>query len=67
VPGFAELMLDDPTPSLAGKPRERAQHIHDAGRHLLALIDDVLDVTRAPASASRSCVRWSRQWAGAWR
>jgi len=45
VLGFAQLMLDDPTHSLAFKQRERAQRIRDAGRHLLALIDDVLDLT----------------------
>ncbi|HUG21340.1 PAS domain-containing protein [Piscinibacter sp.] len=45
VLGFAQLMIEDPSDALAGKQRERVQHIHNAGRHLLALIDDVLDLT----------------------
>src|SRR5205814_8219128 len=45
VLGFAQLMLDDPAQTLAEKQRERTQRIHEAGRHLLALIDDVLDLT----------------------
>src|SRR5204863_490582 len=38
VLGFAQLMLDDPAQTLAEKQRERTQRIHEAGRHLLALI-----------------------------
>ena len=45
VLGFAQLLLDDPSQPLAEKQRERARHIGDAGQHLLALIDDVLELT----------------------
>jgi signal transduction histidine kinase len=44
VIGFSEALI-------AGPPRDAAEEylrsIHDAGRHLLSLIDDILDVTRA--------------------
>ena len=50
VLGFAQVMLDDATQSLPGRQRERAAHIHEAGKHLLALIDDVLDLTSLEAS-----------------
>jgi len=51
VLGFAQLMLEDPAQPCEGRQRERAVHIRDAGRHLLALIDDVLDLTSVEASA----------------
>ena len=75
VLGFAQLMLQDPVQSLAPRQRERTEHIRDAGRHLLALIDDVLDLTSvevgtvpleaqpvviAPLSARR-CSGWRRR------
>jgi len=50
VLGFAQVMLDDAALPLPGRQRERAQHIHEAGKHLLALIDDVLDLTSLEAS-----------------
>ncbi|WP_280154937.1 ATP-binding protein [Piscinibacter sp. XHJ-5] len=51
VLGFAQLLLEDATQPLAGRQRERTQHIQDAGRHLLALIDDVLDLTSVEVGA----------------
>ena len=50
VLGFAQVMLDDASLPLAGRQLERAVHIHEAGKHLLALIDDVLDLTSLEAS-----------------
>ncbi len=50
VLGFAQVMLDDSSQPLPGRQRERAAHIHEAGKHLLALIDDVLDLTSLEAS-----------------
>jgi len=44
--GFAQLLEDDLNASLG---RQHAQHIGRAGKHLLALIDDVLDVARVEA------------------
>jgi signal transduction histidine kinase len=44
VIGFSEALGADPDP-VRGK--EYVRSIHEAGRHLLSLIDDILDVTRA--------------------
>jgi len=44
--GFAQLLEDGPG---TGQHRQHAQHITRAGKHLLALIDDVLDVARVEA------------------
>jgi CheY-like chemotaxis protein len=50
VLGFTRLMLEDPTQRLAPKQIEHLKHIRDAGEHLLALIDDVLDLTSVELS-----------------
>jgi signal transduction histidine kinase len=43
VLGFSQLLeLDD----LTDKQRRHLHHIHDAGKHLLELIDDLLDISR---------------------
>ena len=42
VLGFTQLLLADE--AAAGSRRRRLDHIHAAGRHLLALINDVLDL-----------------------
>ncbi|WP_431271226.1 PAS-domain containing protein [Dankookia sp. P2] len=44
VIGFSEAITADPDP-VRGK--EYVRSIHEAGRHLLSLIDDILDVARA--------------------
>ncbi|TCZ64323.1 PAS-domain containing protein [Roseicella aquatilis] len=44
VIGFSEALLTDPDPARA---RDYVTTIHEAGRQLLSLIDDILDVTRA--------------------
>ncbi|MBV1796114.1 PAS-domain containing protein [Siccirubricoccus sp. G192] len=44
VIGFSEAFLADPDPV---RGLDYVRSIHEAGRHLLALIDDILDVTRA--------------------
>jgi signal transduction histidine kinase len=51
VLGFAQLMLEDPSEALSIKQRERAEHVRNAGRHLLELIDDVLDLTSVEVGA----------------
>jgi len=48
--GFSELLRDD----LAGKISEKQRHdcldnIHNSGRHLLSLINDILDLTKIEA------------------
>nr|WP_255575316.1 PAS-domain containing protein [Caldovatus aquaticus] len=76
VIGFSEALLAQP----GGTPeaREFARAIHDAGRHLLSLIEDVLDVARAgtsgfliaeapfdPAALAKEVARVMQQAAGA--
>jgi signal transduction histidine kinase len=48
VLGFAQLLLLDPLPPVQ---RDRVQTIEAAGRRLLALIEDVLDLTRLDEGA----------------
>jgi PAS domain S-box-containing protein len=45
VIGFAQLLLSDRALALHGEPREQLQHIQAAGEHLLALVNDVLDLS----------------------
>jgi PAS domain S-box-containing protein len=45
VLGFTQLALDDGQGSNPALQREWLQHVLEAGRHLLALIDDVLDIS----------------------
>ncbi|MFI4930113.1 MAG: PAS domain-containing protein [Burkholderiales bacterium] len=45
VIGFAQLLLTDSSLALRGDAREQLQHIHAAGEHLLALVNDVLDLS----------------------
>jgi PAS domain S-box-containing protein len=45
VIGFAQLLLTDSSLSLRGEPREQLQHVQAAGEHLLALVNDVLDLS----------------------
>ena len=44
VIGFSEAITADPDPE---RGKEYVRSIHEAGRHLLSLIDDILDATRA--------------------
>ena len=45
--GFADLLADDR--SLAGEPREMVLMVRQAGQHLLALVNDILDLSRIEA------------------
>ncbi|QPF76160.1 PAS domain-containing protein [Roseateles sp. DAIF2] len=49
VLGFAQLMAYDNAEPLTARQSERLARIDTAGRHLLALIDDVLDLARIDA------------------
>ena len=44
VIGFSQALMNGPDPVMAA---EFARSIHEAGRHLLSLIDNILDATRA--------------------
>ena len=46
VLGFAEMIRDGQAGDLAPQFRDYATNIHDAGRHLLELINDILDVSK---------------------
>jgi len=46
VLGFAQLLLADKAAPLAAEQRTRVGHIERAGQHLLAMIGDVLDLSR---------------------
>ncbi len=45
VIGFSSLLLTHPSDPLKPSQREQLGYIHDAGQHLLALINDLLDVS----------------------
>jgi PAS domain S-box-containing protein len=45
VIGFAQLLRSDTALALPAEPREQLQHIQAAGEHLLALVNDVLDLS----------------------
>jgi len=47
--GFAQLLLIEPDDALTKAQRRKIGHIDAAGRHLLLLINDMLDVTRIDA------------------
>jgi len=49
VLGFSQLMRHDAAQPLARAQDERLQHIECAGQHLLALVNDVLDLSRVEA------------------
>jgi signal transduction histidine kinase len=51
VIGYAEILDEDLAALNAPAPREDARRIGAAGRHLLALIDDVLDMSRIESGA----------------
>jgi signal transduction histidine kinase/CheY-like chemotaxis protein len=46
VMGFSELLLKT---SLDGRQREYVQRLHSSGRHLMRIIDDVLDLSKIEA------------------
>ncbi|MFM2447804.1 MAG: hypothetical protein RIS44_254 [Pseudomonadota bacterium] len=51
--GFAEILEADTAPALSVSHRKRVERIRSAGGHLLALINDLLDVSRIETGALR--------------
>lgn len=49
VIGFADLLLTQQVGSLSDKQQRYLGHVANAGRHLLVLINDILDLTRVEA------------------
>ena len=47
--GFSEVLVDGLAGELAAEQRELVGHIHSSGAHLLALINDVLDLSKIQA------------------
>jgi PAS domain S-box-containing protein len=46
VLGFTQILQADAAEALSPRQRQRVDHIHVAGQHLLGLINDVLDLSR---------------------
>ena len=47
--GFSELLLDEAGPALQARHREFIEDVLGSGRHLLALINDILDLSKIEA------------------
>lgn len=47
VLGFTQLLETDPGEPLSERQRQRLRLVHESGQHLLHLINDLLDLTRA--------------------
>ena len=47
--GFSELLLDEAAPALQARHREFIEDVLGSGRHLLALINDILDLSKIEA------------------
>jgi signal transduction histidine kinase len=48
--GFSELLLDEVPGPLNDEQRDYTQHINTSGQHLLALINDILDLSKLQAN-----------------
>ncbi|MBN8487599.1 MAG: response regulator [Burkholderiales bacterium] len=47
VIGFTHLLLRNGDLALPDKERQQLQHVHDAGQHLVQMVTDLLDISRA--------------------
>jgi PAS domain S-box-containing protein len=55
--GFSQLLLTPPTGALDDAQLRQVEHIRDAGWHLLALVNDVLDISRIESGALQVDIR----------
>ena len=53
VLGFSQLLALEPPIAASPSAARQVQHIHDAGQHLLAMIDEVLDLARIESGGLR--------------
>jgi signal transduction histidine kinase len=61
INGFSELMLLDP--QTAGATKDKVRHIFEAGRHLLVLINQIMDLSRIEAGALHTVLQPLDAWA----
>ncbi len=54
--GFAQLLRVDPRFPLNDSQRQKVNHIEQAGAHLLAMLTDVLDLSRIEAGSLPMCI-----------
>jgi len=47
--GFSEVLIDGLVGEMTGEQKECLENVHSSGHHLLALIDDVLDLSKIEA------------------
>ena len=60
INGFSELMLMDP--QVPAEVKSKVQHVFNAGRHLLSLINQILDLTRIEAGQVRTSIQPLGLW-----
>jgi len=53
VIGFSQLLALEPAVAASPAAARQVRHIHDAGQHLLAMIDEVLDLARIESGGLR--------------
>ena len=58
VLGFAQLLSLDQVDPLSDSQRQRVDHIQTAGWHLLALVNDVLDLTQIESRQTQMAFSW---------
>ncbi|OOE78008.1 hypothetical protein BZG25_14405 [Salinivibrio sp. ML198] len=58
VLGYAQLLLKSPDPTLSDSQHQYVEQIHQSGRHLLALINDVLDLAKIEAGKTTINPTW---------
>lgn len=60
VLGFSELLTDERYGTMNERQRRYVDHIHSGGRHLLRLINDILDLSKIEAGRLELCLETVR-------